>query len=91
MVSRTPQALSCCTARLGSNLPADTDQRCEQMSRATITAVKQVQDVSAGHHVDSREGQLVVVGFDAAHVMWGGCVQSLHQHLQRITELKGRK
>lgn len=44
-----------------------------------------------GAHVDLREGQLIVVGLDAAHVMRGGCVQSLHQHLQRITELKGRR
>ncbi len=40
--------------------------------------------------VDSREGQLEVIGFDAANIVWSGRVQSLHQHLQRVTKLQER-
>lgn len=36
---------------------------------------------------DSREGQLEVIGFDAANIVWSGCIQCLHQHLQRVTKL----
>lgn len=37
---------------------------------------------------DSREGQLEVIGFDAAYVVRSRRVQSFHQHLQRVTKLQ---
>lgn len=37
-----------------------------------------------------REGHLEVIGFDAAYVVWSGRIQSLHQHLQRVTKLQER-
>lgn len=40
---------------------------------------------------NSREGQFEVVGFDAANIVWSGCVQGLHQHLQRVTELQEKQ
>ena len=39
---------------------------------------------------NSREGHLKVIGFDAAYVVWSGRIQSLHQHLQRVTKLQER-
>lgn len=40
---------------------------------------------------DQHERSFDVIGFDTAHVMWGGGVQRLHEQVQRISELKGRK
>lgn len=37
---------------------------------------------------DSREGFLVIVGFYAADIMRSGRVQSLHQEVERVAELK---
>jgi len=38
--------------------------------------------------LDSLEGELFVVGFDAAYVVRGGGVQRLHQEVQRAAELQ---
>ena len=35
-----------------------------------------------------REGELEVVGLDAANIVRSGCIQSLHQHSQRVPELQ---
>lgn len=40
--------------------------------------------------LDSREGLLDVVGFDAAYVVRRGGVESLHQKMQRAAELNTR-
>lgn len=37
---------------------------------------------------DSREGFLVIVGFYAADIVRSGRVQSLHQEVERVAELK---
>ena len=36
------------------------------------------------------KGELLVVRLDAAHVVWGGGVQSLHEQMQRVAELKDK-
>lgn len=38
--------------------------------------------------VDSREGLFVIVGFDAANIMRSRGIQSLHEKMKRIAELK---
>lgn len=37
------------------------------------------------------EGEFLVVGLDATHVVWGGGVQGLHQLVQGVAELKEKK
>lgn len=37
---------------------------------------------------DQHKGGFDVIGFDTAHVVWGGGVQGLHEKVQRITKLK---
>lgn len=36
------------------------------------------------------KGELLIVGLDAAHVVRGGGVQSLHEQMQRVAELKDK-
>lgn len=36
------------------------------------------------------EGEFLVVGFDAAHIVRGGGVQGLHQQLQGVAELEDK-
>lgn len=94
IVSRTPQALSCCTARLGSNLQfkqvhcSQTRVEGDVSQRANVG--KKPKNVLNKDRGDSREGQLEVIGFDAADVVRSGRVQSLHQHLERVSELQER-
>lgn len=47
--------------------------------------------VSINRKADSREGLLIVVWFDAANIMRSRSIQSLHEKVERIAELKQTK
>lgn len=78
MVSSTPQALSCCTVLLGSNLNGQQRQRVKLSSQ---------QKREKGRK-DAQKSLFEVVGFDAADVVRSGAVEGVHQHLQGLAELQ---
>lgn len=82
MVSRTPHALSCWTARWGSIL---------QTHRENFNDFKLHDWKCLWCSDDQHEGSFDVVGFDTAHIVWGGGVQRLHEQVQRISELNRRQ
>lgn len=89
MVSRTPQARSCCTTLLESYL-RHTNATEPQMSpgeaRMPFQRDRELPRSGAASG-DSLKRELLVIGFNAAHVVWRGGVQRLHQQRQRAAEL----
>lgn len=88
MVSRTPQARSCCTTRLESYLTEGKAAR-TTAQRETLRKDERSERKPSAVHPLKRE--LLIVGLDAADVVRRGGVQRLHQQRERAGELGGAK
>lgn len=94
IVSRTPQARSCCTTLRESYLvktnttkPHMNPENSPQMHQDLPRSVP----ASAGENIAGSyalKWELFIVGLDAADVVWRGGVQRLHQQGQRAAELR---
>lgn len=83
MVSRTPQARSCCTTLLESYLAKQTNHNSDQNHSEDGGGSPQ-----GNVHLRSLERELFIIGLDAAHVVGGGGVQRLHQQREGAGELQ---
>lgn len=80
IVSSTPQALSCCTVLLGSNLD-------KQQTSAHPPPPTEVPQNNKEKKKDVQKSLFEIVGLNAADVVRSGVVEGVHQHLEGLTEL----
>lgn len=81
IVSSTPQALSCCTVLLGSNLDK------QQTSAHPPPPPTEEPQKNKEKKKDVQKSLFEIVGLNAADVVRSGVVEGVHQHLEGLTEL----